>query len=317
FADSLFLRNADGLYIRFLMPSLFYTENPHTTIEKMTVYLHSVAGQSFARVYYDYDFRKYILDSSYSREIPGLGKMTEIPLYIPLRNFIMSNPSAIFDLRLLDGISIEITDSSLWPGDFINEDNVLNLPYQRVGIADIILFNVLNDDIREDKEGYINSEIKVEAIDHYNFYGIGEIRVKRIQNYLQGAISYYYENNEGSLMPLISGVTADIEYSDYIYTYLRFDTYPNPLILNEFTDINIYLADNSTDEILSIGRLNWLDEPFYSNPEPSMINYYFAKLKVPQKLGHYTVKLCSDGSYLHDLIIENGVISFNVICYLV
>ncbi|GAG57786.1 unnamed protein product, partial [marine sediment metagenome] len=140
FADQLFLSNADGLFINFTMPAVYYN---HTTIEKLTIALNDFLGNSFAKVYFDLDLRKYFSDDvkvNYNETIFGLGKMMTIPLYIDFKELRLSNPYQRFDPTLLESISLSVSDSRLWPGSFVEDYgnySVLNLPYQRVGLKDI------------------------------------------------------------------------------------------------------------------------------------------------------------------------------------
>ncbi|GAI53260.1 unnamed protein product, partial [marine sediment metagenome] len=117
----------------------------------------------------------------------GLGKMMTIPLYINLDELAFSNTDEFFDLSYLESISFTITDSEMWPGSFIEEYgdfSVLNLPYQRVGIKDICLFNLISDNYEEDEFGFVNSTIELEAPDYYNYHASETFKIKRIETSL-------------------------------------------------------------------------------------------------------------------------------------
>lgn len=69
---------------------------------------------------------------------------------------ILSNPYNAFDLGLLESISFTIEDSQQWPGSFIQNFanySVIDLPYQRVGILDLKLYNLISDSIDTDTDG--------------------------------------------------------------------------------------------------------------------------------------------------------------------
>ncbi|KKL78438.1 hypothetical protein LCGC14_2024840, partial [marine sediment metagenome] len=132
FRGQLRLSNADGFFINFTMPEVYYD---HTTINKLTINFYDTNGQTYSKVLFDIDLRKYFLDdvkSQYEHYIFGLGRMMAIPLYIDINELDFSNPHNTFDLGLLESISFTIEDSQQWPGSFIQNFanySVINLPY--------------------------------------------------------------------------------------------------------------------------------------------------------------------------------------------
>ena len=103
-----------------------------------------------------------------------------------------------------------ISDSEIWPTTSLaeNEDyTVLNLPYQKVGIKDIRLYNLISDSTQEDEEGYITSQMEVRAPNYYNFYAQSEFNIKRI-------ITNFTD------ITLVA--PEQVEYSDYIEIYFIF-----------------------------------------------------------------------------------------------
>ncbi|MBD3227600.1 MAG: hypothetical protein GF329_05365, partial [Candidatus Lokiarchaeota archaeon] len=152
------LKNAEGFFINFTMPSLYYD---HTTISKLTVKVNDYTGNSFAKVFFDVDLKKYFMPgvkSQYEDEILGFGKVMNIPLYIPFNELKMSNTNALFDLSFIESIEITVKDSERWPGSFMEDFegkgySVLDLPYQKVGIRDISLYNYIADSVETDEQG--------------------------------------------------------------------------------------------------------------------------------------------------------------------
>ncbi|GAH05237.1 unnamed protein product, partial [marine sediment metagenome] len=53
------LSNADGFFINFTMPAIYYQ---HTTIEKLIISFNDLDGNSFGKTYYDLNLRKYFMD---------------------------------------------------------------------------------------------------------------------------------------------------------------------------------------------------------------------------------------------------------------
>ncbi|KKM71440.1 hypothetical protein LCGC14_1430590, partial [marine sediment metagenome] len=211
--DQLMLYNADGFYINFAMPAVYYD---HTTVEKLIISFHDAEGQTFSKIYYDLDFREYFLDAvkaQYETNIFGLGEMMEIPLYIDINEIDLPNPNVQFDLKMLESITFTISDSERWPGSFIQdfEDySVMNLPYQRVGILDLKLYNLISDSIEVDDDDYVSSEVVFKAPDYYNYYAKSTFKIKRLDIEFTDLKVYSY-NEE-----IFDGSTVDIEYSDYI-----------------------------------------------------------------------------------------------------
>ncbi|KKK57466.1 hypothetical protein LCGC14_3054180, partial [marine sediment metagenome] len=115
FSSQLGLSNADGFKIDFIMPSVYWD---HTTIEKLIISFNDFLGNAFTKTFWDLDLREYFMDSvksNYEQDIFGIGKVMVIPLYIPMKELLLSNPYKIFELHLLDSISFTISDSPMWP----------------------------------------------------------------------------------------------------------------------------------------------------------------------------------------------------------
>ncbi|KKN30900.1 hypothetical protein LCGC14_0829500 [marine sediment metagenome] len=86
-----------------------------------------------------------------------------IPLFIDINELAFSNPGTPFDLSILESISLTISDSERWPGSFIqNVGNytVLDLPYQRVGIKALKLYNLISDTLLVDEQGFVTSTVE-------------------------------------------------------------------------------------------------------------------------------------------------------------
>ncbi|MHA2365074.1 MAG: hypothetical protein ACXAC7_14040, partial [Candidatus Hodarchaeales archaeon] len=291
--------SADGFVIDFIMPS---TSGIHTTIDKIVISFNDFIGNAFTKVYYDIDLRKYFLDDVkdyYEKTILGLGKMMSIPLYIDLNELRFSNPDVIFELRLIDSISISITDSEKWPGTFLTTSqdySILNLPYQRVGIEDIRLYNLISDSIQEDQTGYIHSNIKLEAPDYYNYYAEESFKIKRIDLNLTD-FKITYEGNE------ISGL-ANVEYSDFIEVYLKWNSSSDQIILNDINKIPIYLVNASDLEFISQANLYWISQDNQQSPTGFDKNYYYSKLEVPKFLDTFLLNFSSPGTPIHNVIVD-------------
>ncbi|KKL62111.1 hypothetical protein LCGC14_2188470, partial [marine sediment metagenome] len=220
FSSQLGLSNADGFKIDFIMPSVYWD---HTTIEKLIISFNDFLGNAFTKTFWDLDLREYFMDSvksNYEQDIFGIGKVMVIPLYIPMKELLFSNPYKIFELHLLDSISFTISDSPRWPGSFIQDYetegySVLNLPYQRIGIQDIKLYNLISDSVEEDGSGFVTANIELRAPDYYNYFASGEFKIERIDITFPGTdIAIIHEGQE------ITSST-DVQYSDYIEVYLK------------------------------------------------------------------------------------------------
>ncbi|KKM24681.1 hypothetical protein LCGC14_1602670, partial [marine sediment metagenome] len=300
FSTQLGLSNADGFKIDFIMPSVYWD---HTTIEKLIISFNDFLGNAFTKTFFDLDLRKYFMDSvksNYEQVIFGMGKVMVIPLYIPMKDLLLSNPYNIFELHLLDSISFTISDSPIWPGSFIHDYevegySVLNLPYQRVGIQDIKLYNLISDSA-EEQGGFVRSEITLRAPDYYDFYATSEFNVKRIDTELTD-IKVFYNGQE---------ITAptDIQYSDSIEVYLKQGAILDPILFDELLDIQITLFDTINTEAISISNLNWITKDNRISPNGYTSKYYYAKFQVPQLTKLYNgLTIASYGTPIHNIII--------------
>ncbi|MBA7655181.1 hypothetical protein ES703_63080 [subsurface metagenome] len=308
FCQQLTLYNADGFFINFTMPAVFYN---HTTIEKLTVSFNDFLGNSFAKVYFDLDLRKYFLDEvkkQYNETIFGLGKMMTIPLYIDLREIILSNPNNLFDLSMLESISLTISDSRRWPSSFVQDYgnySVLNLPYQRIGIKDIRLYNLISDSI-EEANGFVNSSIEFRAPNYYNYYARDSFKIKRIETHLTDFTACYNGTE-------INGLTS-MEYSDSIDLYFRWDGGTEKIPFNDIIRIPIELNDTTSSEVYSFGNIYFMTKEDMTAPFGYATSHYYARIEVPKFLGEYTLSLISNGTSIHKIIIDNPLtLNINVV----
>jgi hypothetical protein len=299
-ARQLNLLNSEGFVIDLLIPATFYE---HTTIEKLTVMFNTYLGDSFAKVFYDLDLREFFMEDvrdKYEEDVFGLGKMMNISLFISFQELIFSNPNVMFNPQDIDFIEIIASDSQKWPGSFIKEYDqytVLDLPYQRVAVRNIRLYNLISDITQEDEQGFVNSLIEIRAPNYHDFYATSQMKIKRV-NIRLSDIEFY--NNRA---PIITTTTA--EYSDYIEAYMRNDFGSNPIVLNDILQIPIYLINASSGELHTISNLYWITKNDLATPYTYPNNYYFSRFEVPKALGIHTLTLGSDGSPLHKMIFDS------------
>ncbi|MBD3216502.1 MAG: hypothetical protein GF311_28065, partial [Candidatus Lokiarchaeota archaeon] len=301
FAEQLRLTNADGFFINISIPAVYYK---HTTIEKLTVRFNDATGKSFAKVFMDLDLRNYFLsenEGKYNQTIFGMGKMMSLPLYIDINELSMSNPHAMFDLSMLESITFTIADSQRWPGSFLQdygEYEVLNLPYQKIALHDIKLYNTLGDSIDEDENGFITSQIEFRAPDYYNYYAKDEFKYKRIQVPLTD-VKIFYNRME-------IGDSATIEYSDEIEVYYKFNNTNQQIPFDEISTIPLSLIDYYTGESYSHSNAYYITKHDELSPEGYYRDYYYSKFSVPQALGTYSLSLNSIGTPLLDVIVNGS-----------
>ena len=310
--DQLQLANADGFYVNLLMPDLYYG---HTTIDRLTVSFNDFAGASFAKVYYDLDLRQYFMEdvkAQYEQDIFGLGKMMSIPLYIDIVDLAMSNPQKPFDISLLESINLKITDSENWPGSFITdfesqELNVLNLPYQRAGLSEISLYNLIADSWETDEFGYVHSNLTLKAPEYHSMEGTLEFKIDRIEVDLSD-VNVFSEGQQ------ITGLT-DIEFSDRIEVYMLNDQSATQIALEDIVHMPIQLTDITSGDAMCFGTLNFITKYDASAPEGFITNYYYSRFEMPSQLGLHQMEFSSFGTPLHEIIIGGGAygVDINVI----
>ncbi|KKL81259.1 hypothetical protein LCGC14_1996550, partial [marine sediment metagenome] len=300
FSSQLGLSNADGFKIDFIMPSVYYE---HTTIDKLIVSFNDFIGNAFTKTFFDLDLREYFMDAvkaNYEQDIFGLGKMMVIPLYIPLKDLLFSNQDEVFELHLLESISFTISDSPLWPGSFFQtfeqgDYSVLNLPYQRVGIQDIKLYNLISDSVDEVK-GFVKANIELRAPSYYGFYAKGEFNIKRITTILTD-IAVFYEGQQ------ITGPT-DVQYSDFIDVYFKQGAILIPILFDEILNIPVSLYDSINAEVLSTSNLYWITKDNHISPDEYISEYYYARFEVPKAIQLLnSLTLSSSGTPIHNIII--------------
>ncbi|KKL97915.1 hypothetical protein LCGC14_1829650, partial [marine sediment metagenome] len=298
-SDTLKLSNADGFFINFTMPAVYYD---HTTIQKLTIIFNDLEGNFYSKTFYDLDLRKYFLDavkSQYETTIFGLGKMMVIPLHISLNEIILSNPNARFDISQLESIMFTISDSRLWPGSFIQEFeeySVLNLPYQRVGILDLKLYNLISDSIEVDVDGYVNSTVVFKSPDYYNFYAKSDFKIKRLDIEFTDlkAFAYGEEISQGNVI--------DMEYSDFIELNYRWNNSLSPVILGDLINLPITMNNDSSNEILGFSTANWVTKFDYNRLDNYYTSkYYYSAFQVPLVFDSYDVNFSSIGTPIFNI----------------
>jgi hypothetical protein len=311
-ADQLTLTNADGFVIDFVMPTTYST---HTTIEKLNIFFTDYLGNSFSKVLFDFDFRKYFLPevrAQYEDFIMGLGEVMRIPIYIDLKELQMSNTEILLDLRLLDYITLRVADSEEWPGQFVQNYggfDILNLPYQRIGVENIRLYNLISDtNLDPDEDGDVESEIKVIAEGYHDFYAISTFNIERISTDITGFEVYHEGSN-------VLSTTSNIAYSDYLDVYFRIGdtTSEIPVILNNIVPSVISLANSVTLDPYSASILYWITPDNFISPTSYTDNYYYAKLEAPKDLGTFSFIFNSFGTPIHQFNLNSPTFTMNVI----
>ncbi|MHA2032387.1 MAG: hypothetical protein ACW99Q_23685, partial [Candidatus Kariarchaeaceae archaeon] len=304
FKDRLSLTNADGFFINFTMPSVYYE---HTTIQNLKISFNDIDGNSFIKTLYDLDLREYFLESvksQYETDIFGLGKMMSIPIYLSISEIALLNPFNHFDFTKLKSISFIIEDSLTWPGSFVqNVENytVLNLPYQRVGILDIKLYNLISDTIEFDESGFVNSSIVFKAPGYHNFFAQSIFKIKRISIKLTDLKAYAY-NQE-----IASGSTIDVEYSDYIDLNYRWNNSLSPVLLDDIIGIPITLNNATSGEILAFSIAQWITKYDIDSPSGYVSKYYYSQFQVPRLLMPYNMTIGSLGTPIFNVSFEDSL----------
>ncbi|MHA2338680.1 MAG: hypothetical protein ACXACX_15335 [Candidatus Hodarchaeales archaeon] len=302
--DQLLLSNADGFFINFTLPSVYYD---HTTIEKLTVSFNDVFGNSFPIHFYDVDLREFFLDnvkSEYEVDIFGLGKMMTIPLYIDMVDIQLSNLFQQFDIRMLESIAFTIADSERWPGSFIQEIgeySVLNLPYQRVGISNLTLYNSISDSIEVDESGYVQSTVMFTSSEYYDLFAEDTFNIKRLDIEFTD-VKIYANNDEITL-----DSTVDIEYSDYVELNYRWNNTLSPVLLNNIYKLPITLNNVSSGEIVSLQSLAyWVTKIDVDSLAGYLTNYYYSRFQAPKILAEFNVTLGSLGTPIFNISFVNS-----------
>ncbi|MFW9969076.1 MAG: hypothetical protein ACFFDF_02670 [Candidatus Odinarchaeota archaeon] len=303
FANQLSLTNADGFFINFTMPALYYD---HTTIQRLSVNFYDQEGNCFTSEYYDLDLRKYFMDdvkANYEVDIFGLGKMMAIPLYIDFSKLDLSNPFFSFNLAGLDYITFTISDSLQWPGSFIQNFtnySIINLPYQRVGILDLKLYNLICDSIETDEDGYISAEIMFKAPDYYDFYANSTIKIKRLNIEFTDLKVYAYDQE------ILENSMVDIEYSDFIELNYRWNDSLSPVMLNGLYYLPITMENVSDGKILAFSIAQWITKTDWESLSGYLTKYYYSRFEVPQFLGEFNVTFGSLGTPIYNITFKNA-----------
>ncbi len=272
-----------------------------TINEKLQLWL-----EDFKKVFYDYDLKKYFTQeerSKYQDTILGLGKVMVIPLYIDFKELVMSNLEHMFNPRLLESISISISDSKIWPESFLQEyDNfeVLNLPYQRVGIKDIRLYNVISDFVYENEGGFVPSRIEIIAPEFHNYYTTSLFNITRIDTPLTD-VKMYYEGVE-----ITTANIVEAEYSDTFEVYFSFDHTDEPILFNNISTLSFTLTDTITGQVISLSNAYWVDIYDPSCPYDKNKNYYYMEFELPKKVSSqaYELKIDTLGTPIHDIYFD-------------
>ncbi|KKN58657.1 hypothetical protein LCGC14_0549880, partial [marine sediment metagenome] len=296
--EHLSLPNADGFFINFTMPSIYYN---HTTIERLVISFNDVLGNTYSVIFYDINLREYFLDTvkdKYKKSIFGLGQMMVIPLYISLEEIQLSNFANTFDLKLLDSITFTISDSERWPGSFIQEmgeNSVLNLPYQRVGIQDIRLYNLISDSIDVDENGYVNSTVTFKVPNYYNFYASDVFKIKRLDIEFTNLKAYSYAQE------IIQDGTIDVQYSDVIELNYRWNNSLSPVLLGDIYKLPITLSDATSNKIISLGLSYWITKIDQDSLSGYLTKYYYSQFEAPKVLGSFNPVFGSLGTPIFNI----------------
>ncbi|MBD3216618.1 MAG: hypothetical protein GF311_28645, partial [Candidatus Lokiarchaeota archaeon] len=202
----------------------------------------------------------------------------------------------------MESISFTIADSKRWPGSFMQNFeqegfDVLNLPYQRIAIHDIALYNMLGDSIEEDENGYITADIEFRAPDYHNYYAKDTFRYKRITTPLTDVKAFY--KGEEITTP------TNVEYSDEIEVYFRFDDSTAQIPFDELMSIPLELVNATSGDTFAYSNIYYITKYDENAPEGYYTKYYYAKFTVPQGLGDYTLDLASSGTVLLNPTIDN------------
>ena len=176
------------------------------------------------------------------------------------------------------------------------EYEVLNLPYQRVGIKDIKLFNFIGDSVRANPNGTITANIEFRATDYYNLYAKSTFNYQRITIPLTDIKVYH--NRQEIITPI------DVEYSDFIEIYLRFNNSLGMIPLNDLLNIPLELINTISNETLAISNIYWITKYDELSPNEYYRKFYYAKFEVPKGIGNYTLQLGSFGTQLHNIYLE-------------
>ncbi|KKN72007.1 hypothetical protein LCGC14_0414890, partial [marine sediment metagenome] len=292
------LPNADGFFINFTMPSIYYD---HTTIERLVISFNDVLGNMFSIIFYDIDLREYFLANvkdNYERSIFGLGQMMIIPLYISIEDIQLSNRNHKFEIELLESITFTISDSVRWPGSFIQQIenySVMNLPYQRVGIQDLKLYNLIGDSIEIDENGFVNSTIEFRAPNYYNFYASNIFKIKRL-NIEFTNLKIYSDSIEVS-----PGDAVDVEYSDFIELNYRWNNSVNQVLLGDIYKLPVTLNDVNSSKIISLGLSHWITKINYDSLSGYISKYYYSDFEVPKILESFNATFSSLGTPIFNI----------------
>ncbi|KKM19841.1 hypothetical protein LCGC14_1651520, partial [marine sediment metagenome] len=300
FKDQLNLSNADGFFINFTMPEVYYE---HTSISKLTINFYDTNGQTYSKVLFDIDLRKYFLDnvkSQYEHYIFGLGRMMAIPIYVDINELDFSNPHNTFDIGLLESISFTIEDSQQWPGSFIQNFanySVINLPYQRVGILDLKLYNLISDSIDADENGYVNSSIVFKAPGYYNLYGQTEFKIKRLDIKFTDLKVFAY-NEE-----IMEDTEFMVEYSDRIELNFRWNNSLSSVLMNDIYQLPLTLnnASSNKTDVFGFSMANWIGKTDEDSLSGYLTKYYYSQFKVPDGLGIYNITFGSLGTPIFNI----------------
>ncbi|KKM83772.1 hypothetical protein LCGC14_1305950, partial [marine sediment metagenome] len=300
FYDQMQLSNADGFFINFTMPSVYYD---HTTIEKLTINFNDFSGKTYSKIYWDIDLREFFLESvkdQYEGSIFGLGQMMTIPLYIDINELAFSNPGNIFDFSLLESISFTISDSERWPGSFIQDIgnySVMNLPYQRVGLKDLKLYNLISDSIEVDEQGFVNSTVVFKAPDYNDFFAQTEFKIKRLDVEFT-ELKVFLDNQR---IDISLSTPFEIEYSDFLKLNYRFNNSLSPVILNDIYNLPVNLINASSSEVLSFGSASWVTKLDIDSLSGYYTKYYYSRFQAPLGLGEFNVSISSFGTPIFNI----------------
>ncbi|MEJ2248101.1 MAG: hypothetical protein P8Y97_00395, partial [Candidatus Lokiarchaeota archaeon] len=300
FTEQLNLANADGFFVNFTMPASYYN---HTTIDKLIVRFNDILDQSYSKIFFDLDLRKYFINKEeYQVDSVSMGDVIKIPLYISISDLSISNTEKPFDLKMLKSIEFDIEDSERWPGSFekvFNNYTALDLPYQRVGISDLKLYNLIADNVETDENELINSTMKVVAEDYYGYYAENSFKVKRMDINLTDLHIFYNQTT-------LSEIT-DTQYSDFIELNYRYNNSLTQIPMGQFVKVILSLSNSSNQLGFSLSGMYWIENNINSLSS-LFAKYYYSKLEVPKILGIHNLTLSSIGSPIHNILLNKEIL---------
>ncbi|KKL75598.1 hypothetical protein LCGC14_2053290, partial [marine sediment metagenome] len=187
-----------------------------------------------------------------------------------------------------------------WPGSFIQNFanySVINLPYQRFGILDLKLYNLISDSIDADENGYVNSTIVFKAPGYYNLYGQTEFKIKRLDIEFTDLKVYAY-NEE-----VMEDTEFTMDYSDYIELNFRWNNSLGSVLMNDIYQLPLTLNNGSSNktDVFGFSIANWIGKTNRDSLSGYLTKYYYSKFNVPDGLGIYNITFGSLGTPIFNI----------------